>query len=146
MLFIHGIGIGLYPYTNILRDTWQHLNDSENREVGIIAIEIMPVSFRITHEALSRDLMVEEINTILKHHGWDEEVLVTHSYGSVVATHLIKSPLAQKKIGLMVLIDPITFLLHHPDVAHNFTARRPVRANEHQLAYFARMDIGVAHT
>jgi hypothetical protein len=46
----------------------------------------------------------------------------------------------------MVLIDPITFLLHHPDVAHNFTARKPVRANEHQLTYFARMDTGVAHT
>jgi pimeloyl-ACP methyl ester carboxylesterase len=146
MLFIHGIGVGLYPYTNILHDIRQHLNDSEEGEVGIIALEIMPISFRITHEALSSDVMVEEIHTILRHHGWDKVVLVTHSYGSVVATHLVKSPLTQKSIGPMVLIDPITFLLHHPDVAHNFTARKPIRANEHQLTYFARMDTGVAHT
>jgi pimeloyl-ACP methyl ester carboxylesterase len=84
VLFIHGIGIGLYPYTNILRDTKQCLGDSEDGEVGIIALEIMPISFRITHEALSSGEMVAEIHKILKHHGWNEVVLVTHSYGSVV--------------------------------------------------------------
>jgi len=146
VLFVHGIGIGLYPYTNMLHDIKQSLADSQDGEVGIIALEIMPISFRITHPALSKDDMVAEIQAILKHHGWEKVILVTHSYGSTIATHLINSPSTQKTIGPIVLIDPITFLLHLPDVAYNFTARKPVHANEYQLWYFASQDPGISHT
>lgn len=44
------------------------------------------------------------------------------------------------------MIDPVSILLHLPDVAFNFTRRVPKRANEHQLYYFASMDMGVSHT
>ena len=83
---------------------------------------------------------------ILQHHNWNNFILVTHSYGSVIATYLLQSPLTTSKIGPTVLIDPVSILLHEPAVAYNFTARRPRRANEHQLHYFAAMDMGVAHT
>lgn len=147
VLFIHGIGIGLYPYTNFLRD----LNGAReagqnNAEVGIIALEIMPVSSRITYPALEKDVMVREIQAIVKHHGWSRFILVSHSYGSIISTHLLKSLLTASLIGPVVLIDPVSFLLHLPDVAYNFTARRPVRANEHQLSYFGSKDMGVAHS
>jgi len=46
----------------------------------------------------------------------------------------------------MVLIDPVSILLHLPDVAFNFTRRKPKQANEHQLYYFASMDMSVSHT
>lgn len=143
VLFIHGIGIGLYPYTNFLGELAKEL---ENDEVGIIALEIMPVSFRITHSALDKDTMTREILRIIKHHRWTKFVLVSHSYGSIIAAHLLKSALASLYVGPVVFIDPIAFLLHLPDVTYNFTARQPVRANEYQLWYFASKDIGVAHT
>ena len=147
VLFIHGIGIGLYPYTNFLRD----LNKAGefgggDTGVGIIALEIMPVSSRITHPALEKDTMVREVQTIVKHHGWSKFILVSHSYGSIISTHLLKSPITAPLIGPMVLVDPVSFLLHLPDVAYNFTARQPVRANEHQLWYFGSKDMGVAHS
>lgn len=147
VLFIHGIGIGLYPYTNFLRD----LNGAReagqnNAEFGIIALEIMPVSSRITHSALEKDVMVREIEAIVKHHGWSKFILVSHSYGSIISTHLLKSLHTAPFVGPVVLIDPVSFLLHLPDVAYNFTARRPVRANEHQLSYFGSKDMGVAHS
>ncbi len=147
ILFIHGIGVGLYPYTNFLRD----LNKAKDAnpidaEVGLIALEIMPVSSRITHPALEKDVMVGEIQAIVKHHGWSRFILVSHSYGSIITTHLLKSVLTTPLIGPIVLIDPVSFLLHLPDVAYNFTARRPIRANEHQLWYFGSKDIGVAHS
>jgi pimeloyl-ACP methyl ester carboxylesterase len=147
VLFIHGIGVGLYPYTNFLRD----LNKAGevgggDAGVGIIALEIMPVSSRITHPALEKDVMVREVQAIVKHHGWSRFILVSHSYGSIISTHLLKSPLTAPLIGPMVLVDPVSFLLHLPDVAYNFTARQPVRANEHQLWYFGSKDIGVAHS
>jgi pimeloyl-ACP methyl ester carboxylesterase len=146
ILFIHGIGIGLYPYTNFLRELNTKGDEGCDGDVGIIALEIMPISSRITHSALEKDVMVREIQTILKHHGWAKFILVSHSYGSIISTHLLKSPLTAPAIGNVVLIDPVSFLLHLPDVAYNFTARQPVHANEHLLWYFGSKDIGVAHT
>lgn len=67
-------------------------------------------------------------------------------------------------IGPVVFIDPVSFLLHLPDVAYNFVRpslaflshfqltsmlqvyRKPHRANEHQLSYFGSKDMGTAHT
>jgi pimeloyl-ACP methyl ester carboxylesterase len=149
ILFIHGIGIGLYPYVNFLSDlnSTHGLESSDpDDQVGIIAVELLPISFRLTHAALSKDARCAEISMILASHGWDKVVLVTHSYGSVVATHLLSSPLTRAHIGPLVLIDPVTILLHLPDVAYNFTRRKPQKASEHQLYYFASMDMGVAHT
>jgi len=81
ILFIHGIGIGLYPYVDFLAE----INDKDNdlktsgETVGIIALEIMPVSFRITNQALQKDETCAEINKILQVHGWDKFILMSHS-------------------------------------------------------------------
>jgi hypothetical protein len=80
VLFIHGIGIGLYPYVKFLSEL--NLNDENGQDdgqIGIIALEIMPVSFRITGEPLQKEAMCREIDGILKLHGWDKFVLVSHS-------------------------------------------------------------------
>lgn len=153
VLFIHGIGIGLYPYVPFLDDLIKHVDDDhatqadgDDGQIGILAVEIMPVSFRLTHAALSRAAMCDEINTILSNHGWDECVLVAHSYGTVIATHMLHNAVLRPKISSVLLIDPVCFLLHNPDVAYNFTARQPTHANEWQLWYFASQDPGVAHT
>lgn len=107
----------------------------------------MPVSFRITHHALRRQEMCAEIDQIISHHFPNQKfILVSHSYGTVISTHLLKDPRIADRIGPVVLIDPVSILLHLPDVAYNFTRRRPERANEHQLYYFASMDMGVSHT
>jgi pimeloyl-ACP methyl ester carboxylesterase len=149
ILFIHGIGIGLYPYVNLLKDlnSTHGLESADpNDQVGIIALEIMPVAFRITNAALSKTEMCTQIKQILDHHGWSKIVLVSHSYGTVVSTHLLKTPSTAQLIGPIVLIDPVSILLHLPDVAYNFTRRKPERANEHQLYYFASMDCSVSNT
>lgn len=148
VLFIHGIGVGLYPYTNFLRELIKSGSSARAKdgEIGIIALEIMPISSRITHPAMEKDAMVGEIHKIVKQHGWDRFVLACHSYGSTIATHLLKSTLTAPLVGPIIFIDPISFLLHLPNVAYNFTARQPVHANEHQLWYFGSKDMGVAHT
>ncbi|KAL2051123.1 hypothetical protein ABVK25_008552 [Lepraria finkii] len=146
VLFIHGIGIGLYPYINFLTQINHDKKTVEDGEIGIIAIEMMPVSFRLTGPALEKDQMCEEILQILQKHGWDKIVLVSHSYGSIISTHLLHNNKLSHLCGPVVLIDPVSILLHLPDVAYNFTCRKPRRANEHQLYYFASMDQGVAHT
>ncbi|KAI2673850.1 transcriptional regulator family: Fungal Specific TF [Penicillium roqueforti] len=148
VLFIHGIGIGMYPYAGFLRELNEQLqaDATDDGEIGIIALEIMAVSSRITNPALEKEVMISEIMEIMRYHGWDKIVLVSHSYGSVIATHLLKSDRFAPLIGPAVFIDPVSFLLHLPDVAYNFIARQPARANEYQLWYFGSQDIGVAHT
>ncbi|KAH8757942.1 hypothetical protein F5883DRAFT_502531 [Diaporthe sp. PMI_573] len=147
ILFIHGIGVGLYPYIDFLYELnagdWE---DPSDEQLGIIAVEIMSVSSRITGQAMSKEMIGEEICCIVKAHEWEKFVLVSHSYGSVVAAHLLHTPEIAPKIGPMLFIDPVAFLLHHPDVAYNFICRKPTTANEYLLSYFGSKDIGVAHT
>ncbi|KAJ4371928.1 hypothetical protein N0V86_008482 [Didymella sp. IMI 355093] len=146
ILFIHGIGIGLMPYSQWLASiNKEDPMSTTDGEVGIIAIELMPISFRITRAIPRPEEICRQINMILERHGWDRVVLASHSYGSVVSTHLVRDAVTAPKIGPCLFVDPVTFLLHLPDVAYNFTARRPRHANEHQLWYFASTDIGVAH-
>ena len=134
MLFIHGIGIGLYPYVNFLSQINRlDAKPGGDGDIGIIAIEIMPVSFRITGAALKKHQMCNEILKILRHHGWHECILASHSYGSVISSHLLQSSETSDLFGPVLLIDPVSILLHLPDVAYNFMARKPIRANEHQL-------------
>lgn len=114
--------------------------------MGVIAIELMPISFRITHAALKREEMKDEILKIVQSHGWTKFVLVSHSYGSVIATHLLRDRKISEMIEAQLLIDPVSILLHLPDVAYNFTCRQPAAANEHQLYYFASMDMCISHT
>lgn len=126
--------------------THANRQDNADGEVGIIAIEVMPISFRITTAAIGKEEMCSDILKILKKHGWGKFVLVSHSYGSVISTQLLRNKDTAERIGPVLLIDPVSFLLHLPEVAYNFTVRKPRRANEHQLYYFASMDMGVAHT
>jgi len=90
--------------------------------------------------------MCREIERILKHHGWDQFMLISHSYGSIVSTHLLHDPKVAPKIRPVIFVDPVNFLLHLPDVAYNFTCRKPRLANEWQLFFMASKDLGVAHS
>lgn len=148
LLYIHGIGIGIITYTDFFADLVNKDSARPDNQIGILAIEIMPISFRITDPALHSQQMVRQINQILKTHGWNERkfVIAANSYGTIIATHLLRSLSISSSINSMVLIDPVTVWVHMGDVAYNFTAKKPVSASEHQLHYFACTDIGAAHT
>lgn len=147
VVFIHGIGIGLWPYVNFLKEINKAQSGSTDDQIGIIVIEMMTICARITGEMRDQDSLCDDVMAIVKErHGWNNFVLVSQSYGSVLITNLLKRPDSSACISSVVTIDPVTFLLHLPDVAFNFTRRVPRRANEHQLYYFASTDIMVAHT
>jgi pimeloyl-ACP methyl ester carboxylesterase len=106
----------------------------------------MPISFRITHTPLERDEMVAQILQVLSKHDWDKFVLVAHSYGTIIATHLLHSSKTSSRVGPLVLIDPVNLSIHMGEICYNFAYREPRKASEHQLHYFACTDMGVAHT
>src|SRR6266702_2272260 len=162
ILVIHGIGIGLYPYVAFLREL-----AAQDPDVGILAVEILPISMHITAPPLARDAMCAAITRILDAHGLHRVVVTGHSYGTVVASyplrrqqgtttngttpqgteqapqeenHTTVGDTTSPTIVAALLVDPIPFLLHHPAVAYNFVYRRPRHANEWQLWYFASRD------
>lgn len=154
VIFIHGIGVGLWPYTRFLDEIGRTPGSSgrpageDEGQTGVMVLEILPISTRLTGPLLRREVFLRELRTILAvnapewlDHGF---VLVSHSYGSVLTTHIIRDPDLAPHVHGVVLIDPVTLLLHLPNVAYNFTRRPPQKANEWQLWFFASMDVGIA--
>ncbi|EIW51855.1 uncharacterized protein TRAVEDRAFT_24907 [Trametes versicolor FP-101664 SS1] len=142
ILFLHGIGrlqIGLWPYVPFFTDLV-----TADPDVGIIAIENLSISMRISPPPLSREAMLEALTELLDAHGCERVVVAAHSYGTVVAAHVMRDPALCARVSAWLLIDPIPFLLHLPAVAYNFVYRAPRRANEWQLWYFASRDPDVA--
>jgi pimeloyl-ACP methyl ester carboxylesterase len=150
VLFIHGIGIGLYPYVDTLEAISKQSGVSPDSKadgnVGVLAIELLPICSRLTQPIIQRAEFIAQITAILDAHGYDKFVLASHSYGSVFSTYMLTSEALASRISATVLIDPVTILLHMPDVAFNFTVRQPKTANEWQLWYFASKDPGTSHT
>ncbi|RBR24273.1 uncharacterized protein FIESC28_02932 [Fusarium coffeatum] len=142
VVFFHGIGIGLWTYVRFLAGL--HETDDGSGSVGVIALEILPISFRLTPAIPDKAEFLTQMTAILDHHRWEKFALVSHSYGSVLTTHMLHDSRLKHRVPSLVLIDPVTIMLHLPDVAYNFTRRKPKRANEWQLWYFASTDPGVA--
>jgi pimeloyl-ACP methyl ester carboxylesterase len=150
VLFIHGIGVGLIPNINLLRELGFALNvDCDNGcdgQVGIMAIEILQISSRLTHAIPKRSAYLEQLAHVLDMHQFERFVLASHFYGSVLSTYILTHEPLAHHVASTLLIDPVTILLHIPDVADNITARLPKHMKEWQVWFFGSKDPGVAYT
>jgi pimeloyl-ACP methyl ester carboxylesterase len=133
--------IGLWPYIPFLRSL-----ASQDPDVGILALEFLPISSRITSPPLDSQATCQAIERILNFHQLSQFVVASHSYGTAVTAHIYRSPTLSPRVAAVLLVDPINFLLHHPSVAFNFLYRSPRSANEWQLWYFASRDPDIART
>lgn len=89
VLFVHGIGIGMFPYCPFLSNLAAESNssgDGDDGEVGIIALELMSMSSRVCPPSLDSPHMRHEIHKILCRHGWTDFVLVGHSYACITTS------------------------------------------------------------
>jgi len=101
-------------------------------------------------------VLVKTLNAILESHGISRIVVAAHSYGTFLASNVLRRPLYSSselertkllnKVADVLLIDPVPILLHFPGVAHNFLYREPREASHWQLWYFACTDGDVART
>jgi len=98
---------------------------------------------RMVEDVPTMEETVREIEEMLTSKGFRKATFVAHSLGTAVCAWIIKE--ARKYVGGCVLIDPICFLLHYPDVAYNFVYRVPVAANEHATYLFASRELYISH-
>ena len=133
-----GVGIGLAVYIPLMLRL--------PKDIGILAVEILPVSSRITTSIpLAQDL-AREIGDIISQQSLGDFVFVGNSYGTFFTRLMLDSTYLNNRISKIVMIDPVAVLLHLPDLAYNFTRRKPVEANEIQLWWAAQTDPGIAFT
>ncbi|KXH42254.1 hypothetical protein CSIM01_09006 [Colletotrichum simmondsii] len=137
ILFMHGVGVGMLPYLLWL---W-----SIPKDVGVLCIEILPVSSRICPPLQTTKELVDGIDAIIKQQNYNDFVFVGNSFGTLFVSPLLQRPDIAAKINSIVLIDPVSLLLHLPAVAYNFTRRTPKWGNEWEI-WFVATDPMVAHT
>lgn len=138
IVFLHGVSSGLSPYV-----AWF---DTIPKDIGVLALEILPVSMRICPEAVSPADFQQAMAQILSQQGIDSFVLVGHSYGTLLARPLLDDPVLAAKVDALVLCDPAALLAHLPDAVYNLTRRTPVTAPQVQTRALAALDPGVART
>ena len=83
IVFIHGIGIGMFAYAEFIIELAKQLKQPDGKddgEIGILVVEILPISSRMCFPALAGNEMREEIANLVETFGWKNFVLVGHSY------------------------------------------------------------------
>ncbi|CAH0046366.1 unnamed protein product [Clonostachys solani] len=146
VLFIHGFGHGISKYSRFLKD-FDRQNGDSSSGVGIIALEIMPLTTRINEDdMLPMDKLMREIRLVLAKHGWNEVTVLAHSVGTTIATQLLQHFCHVPTIGPMVLVDPIAMTLHWGEAQFNLLYREPRTAAEREMRYLFGADMTIAHS
>ncbi|KAF8163801.1 hypothetical protein B0H34DRAFT_697014 [Crassisporium funariophilum] len=136
LVFLHGIGIGLYPYIPFFRS----IISGDDANVGILLPELLPISMHMTRNAVPpRSRMLASLNIILeslrieeektrqfhpehddaecqpllsgngsKTTGWNSVVFSAHSYGTFVAGWIVRDCVEEE-------------LISHSDIPHHST-------------------------
>lgn len=137
VVFIHGIGAGLKIY----RDKITKIS-KENPRSAIYLLEVPAVTMKFVEKLPKKKEFVAAVSALLKSNGHKEAIFCGHSLGTVVTTWIVHS--APELCKRVILIDPVCFLLHLPDVAFNFLHRKPVTANHWLYWYFVSNEPGIA--
>lgn len=129
-------------------------------DVGVLAVEVLPISGRVTTYPLAPtpefcDMVVSCIaqQRGLAKSDWNDFVLIGDSYGTMLTAGLLRHPGISHRIAACVLIDPVSLMLHLPDVAYNFARRkprpsirgRPGHGNEWEIWWGSARDAETAH-
>ncbi|CAG8488632.1 9312_t:CDS:2 [Diversispora eburnea] len=126
IIFIHGVTGGLFCYATFIRKL-------QKLDRPLFLIELPHITMQMVEDVLTMDEVVREIEIMLSKRGFHKAIFVGHSMGTAVCAWVIKE--SRKIVGGLVMIDPIVFLLHYPNVAYNFVYRNPTAANERRVNY-----------
>lgn len=137
LVFIHGIGAGLKIYRDMITKF-----STDNPRSAIYLLEMPPVTMKFTQRLPRKQEYVDAVAALLHSNGHAEALFLGHSLGTVIASWIIH--LQPKLCRRVILIDPVCFLLHLPDVAFNFLHRPPTNANHWLYWFFVSNEPGIA--
>lgn len=145
LVVLHGLGIGLAQYASLVT-FFLHSPIFAHRPILIllqpnISQSILSASFLKPfghHETTSA------FRAMLARHGWTSIDVLSHSYGSLVHSWLIKS--FPTSIRRSCFVDPVCFQLWVPFVCSNFVYKRASTPIELLMRYFVAREVATANT
>jgi hypothetical protein len=148
LVFIHGIGVGLFGYFTFFRKLWsQYDAQIFVVEMPHVLTRLFPFYQPVIEDVPSDYEMVLALESMLNRHSVDERIgatFVGHSLGSTVVTWMVKHRPALVKRA--IFIDPVCFLLYYPDVSHSFCYRSPIDTASWLIWYFCSKELHVSWT
>lgn len=145
LIILHGLGIGLAQYSSLLTS----LLSTPSLSSRPLVILLQPnISQSILSPAFLQPFGHHEttsaFRTILNLHNWTSIDVLSHSYGSLVHSWLIKS--LGSTIRRSCFVDPVCFQLWVPFVCFNFVYKRASTPIELLMRYFVAREVGTANT
>ncbi|KAJ9049907.1 hypothetical protein DSO57_1019667 [Entomophthora muscae] len=139
ILYIHGIGIGFAMYMAKLI-----VIGAFHKHRRIFLLELPHISMEITDVIPDHDETLNAIDTIFKTHSLEKVSVVGHSYGTVLASWLMRERPCY--LSRLTLVDPVCFCMWDSTLARNFLYSKPI-SFVHELAlFFISSDPLIAHT
>ncbi|PWZ01327.1 hypothetical protein BCV70DRAFT_158426 [Testicularia cyperi] len=145
LIVLHGLGIGLAQYSSLISF---FIREERFRERPILILLQPNISQSFFSPAFLSPFGHHEttmaFRRILRARGWESIDVLSHSYGSLVHSWLIKS------LGSMVrrscFVDPVCFQLWVPFVCGNFLYKRCSNPIELLMRYFVAREVATANT
>lgn len=126
-LFFHGIVPGGHVLY-IPMVLFGLLRGKQSSQRDIFFFENKPISYALCFDALTEedtvDGVVEAIHQHLDSYAASNLTLCGHSFGSFQLTWMINASQLKHRVRSMILLDPVSILLHEPDVVVNFLYTR----------------------
>ncbi|KAJ9054823.1 hypothetical protein DSO57_1010237 [Entomophthora muscae] len=139
ILFVHGIGIGLPMYLIMIQ---RLIAIHPNR--SIVLLELPSISMVPTTKVHDAATATASIDVIVQRHRLAPFALVGHSYGTFMASWLLKN--RPKFVARAMLIDPVCFALWEPTLIRSFIYRPGSGFVQRLVRYFVSGDLFVANS
>jgi pimeloyl-ACP methyl ester carboxylesterase len=111
IFFVHGIGVGLVMYLEMIKALNTH-------DCPIICLELPFISSNIAPKVPNISEQVESIDAIFERWGLTKAMFVGHSYGSVILSWMAQQ--LPSRVAGLVFIDPVVMMLNLKNILFNF--------------------------
>ncbi|SJX62435.1 uncharacterized protein SRS1_13284 [Sporisorium reilianum f. sp. reilianum] len=145
LVVLHGLGIGLAQYASLV-SFFLHSRVFAHRPIVILLQPNISQSILSPHflKPFGHHETTSAFRAMLAKRGWRAIDVLSHSYGSLVHSWLLKSLTTQVRRSCFV--DPVCFQLWVPFVCANFVYKRAATPIELLMRYFVAREVGTANT
>lgn len=135
-VFFHGISTGWDNYMLLVN----HL--SSDRAIFLFDLDGVK-SHSLNFSMPTPEAYSETVRLVLEKHNCSKVNLVGHSFGTITASWFVKAH--PSYVAHLTLIDPVSLLLSHPEVAFNFLYRKPKKLMEWGIHLLVSTEVTISN-
>ncbi|KAJ9074765.1 hypothetical protein DSO57_1003043 [Entomophthora muscae] len=139
ILYIHGVGVGFPMYTAKLKAMCKRYKGRE-----VILLELPHISMAPCGGILNHDQTLKALDAIFCRHQICKVSLVAHSFGTIIASWLIRQ--RPNSVSRLTMFDPVCFRIWDSTLARNFLYAEPFSFIHELMRFFVAMDPLITQT